>query len=399
MLESKETLPKKNVNDTRISTDFIDSLFDLSTDNVKTQQKSNGLDEFLDILTNAKSAKEKSQTVENNGKTTKSSSRETFSSNTLDFLLGISNPSENVSSLKLIDSKTSENLTQNSDIANLFPQLDGTVCRSEDYYSEPSKIIDENSFSNSKRLLERNSVVEEKRCESPSIIVKQIVNSVSKDLMNVKKTDNSKKDKQRCVLKKYRKGKTKIYRIKNVLKPVKRENPKDDLLNNLESFFNNEETEVTVKSPSICSMKTTSSMQTDETKSDTLSTNSGNLTQLQYSLKKGVKTLIHDQSLLYKADELDLFHDDVNQDDVKLKIDEIFRKIINEKKYCFEIRKQSYDNCIFKDQRLQLKPFEESSKTQISYAVSKSRLKFSLMLFVLNKVRHLLETNTKLSKR
>ncbi|KAJ8915647.1 hypothetical protein NQ315_003431 [Exocentrus adspersus] len=239
-----------------------------------------------------------------------------------------------------------------------------------------------------------------KNCKSGSFVKNLIPN------IRNRVNESNKPLKNKLLVKRYKKGKTKIYKIRR----LKRNNPKaedndtglnlEDMLRQISSNHSNSATQI-LRSKSDSSISTSSSYITDDTKSDTLSTGSKGLTSPQRRLRSSFNELSRDKSLCYSGDCQDIPEHD--KEDIKMKIQEIFLQILedfrNNKNSCFKHRRQTFNNCVFKEGRLQFKPMAESSMTIIDSSREKSQAKFQVMLYVLNKIQTLLETDNKLTKR
>lgn len=186
--------------------------------------------------------------------------------------------------------------------------------------------------------------------------LKNLVSSTEK-----KECEKNVSCKNKSYVKRYRKGKTKIYKLKKLKKKCLEGDTEDmnedvslqDLLKKLSSDNCGTISRMS-RFRSGSSISTSSSYITDDSKSEILSTGSKELTLPQQRLRHGFNELSKDKSLCYARKELDEVpeHD---KEDIKIKIQDIFFQILddfkNKRTSFFKHRKQSFDNCIFKDGR------------------------------------------------
>ncbi|CAG9825062.1 unnamed protein product [Phaedon cochleariae] len=208
----------------------------------------------------------------------------------------------------------------------------------------------------------------------------------------------------KCSLRRFRKGKMKIYRLAKLKKPVPHSEESeilniDELLTKMSQGFAKPKPNLaTYKSTS--SVSTTSSYITDETLSDTLSTGSRELSSPQQKLRKGLNEISKDKSLFCDEQHRDFTKCD--KDEIKMKIQDIFLQVFddltNGRRSYLKYRRQSIENCTVKDGRLQFKS-DDVSFSVINSGIQRSQGRFKLILYILKKIQTLLETNTKLTKR
>nr|CAH7730198.1 unnamed protein product [Callosobruchus chinensis] len=214
------------------------------------------------------------------------------------------------------------------------------------------------------------------------------------------------KSKAKSVVKKYRKGKLKIYRLKKLKKLSKNmENVEENL--NFEDVFkkltHDFQESSRCSSPSESFVSTPSSYKSVSTlRSETLSTGSKEPGSFHRNLREGFNKISKDKSLLHIEDS----SEDLNaldRDEIKMKIQDIFLQIFNDltsgRRAALKFRRQCYENCVFKDGRLQLKPEGEALESVLSSTVTRSQMNFKLVICIMKKIQVLLETNSKLTKR
>nr|CAI5856108.1 unnamed protein product [Callosobruchus analis] len=180
----------------------------------------------------------------------------------------------------------------------------------------------------------------------------------------LKKTEGQ-ESKSKGGVKKYRKGKLKIYRLKKMKKP----NENLDLEDVLKKLTQDYQESARCSSPSESFVSTPSSYRSVNTlRSETLSTG--------------------DTSLLHVEDSSDLT--EVDQDEIKIKIQNIFLQIFNDltsgRRAALKFRKRCYENCILKEGRLQLKPEGEALESVLS-STTRSQMTFKLVICIMKKIQ------------
>ncbi|XP_045470352.1 uncharacterized protein LOC123677713 isoform X2 [Harmonia axyridis] len=117
----------------------------------------------------------------------------------------------------------------------------------------------------------------------------------------------------------------------------------------------------------------------------------------------GLKAICENKSYLYaKMDDgpLSLVRTRLN---VINEINNIFEHILNDldaqKSPYLEIPRQTFDDCMFMNGRLELKSKENLKMIRVKYKSTASQFKFCLMMYILAKVLQVLEANSKITRR
>ncbi|CAH1965765.1 unnamed protein product [Acanthoscelides obtectus] len=211
--------------------------------------------------------------------------------------------------------------------------------------------------------------------------------------------------KAKGVVKKYRKGKTKIYRLKK-MKRVSKDIEKEENLN-FEDVF--KKLTQDFQGPARCSsppetfVSTPSSyISVNTLRSEALSTGSKDLDSPGRRLRQGFNKISKDKSLLNYENTFDSISAS-DRDEIKMKIQDIFLQIFSDltsgRRAALKFKRRCYENCIMKDGILQLKPEGEALESMLSSTVTRSHMNFKLVIFIMKKIQVLLETNSKLTKR
>ncbi|XP_066141201.1 uro-adherence factor A [Euwallacea fornicatus] len=206
-------------------------------------------------------------------------------------------------------------------------------------------------------------------------------------------------------IKRYRKGKKKIFSVKKRDKPVCRGQYKPPEHKFVEKLTHREfadNTSVSDTSAEGESVSTPTSYVTDETRSDVLSTTE-NLSEYQKILRDEIDKLCKNPKLLFSRFS-DPVPEDVDSTDLLISIHKLIFNVLddfeNGRVPFFCVPKDSAANCTYKDGRYQMREHihyqKKSAKSKTSSII---RPQFNLILFILNKIRILLETRTKLTKR
>ncbi|XP_066254040.1 uncharacterized protein [Euwallacea similis] len=206
-------------------------------------------------------------------------------------------------------------------------------------------------------------------------------------------------------IKRYRKGKKKIFAVKKRDKPICKGQYKPpehkfvEKLTRREFADNTSVSEISAEGESI---STPTSYVTDETRSDVLST-TGNLSEYQKILRDEIDKLCKNRKLLFSRFS-DSVPEDVDTTELLISIHKIIFNVLddfeNGRVPYFCIPKDSASNYTFKDGRYQMKEHIHYQKKFAKFKTSSIiRPRFNLVLFILNKIRILLETRTKVTKR
>ncbi|XP_057665342.1 calcium-dependent protein kinase 6 isoform X1 [Diorhabda carinulata] len=204
-------------------------------------------------------------------------------------------------------------------------------------------------------------------------------------------------------LKRYKKGKTKIYRLKKMKKLQVKSTEKSNeseiegILKRMTQNYIYPESQF-IESESCSSISTSSSYITDDNKSE-VSTESMELNEPQQTMRMQLNKILQEEKLSLTSEILN--NSEYEKKEIIRKIRDIFLRIYDDfskgKSSYLKYRRQNFDNCIFKDRRLQFKPLNECTTSVIKSTAKNSR--FKLILYLMNKIQILLETNTKLTKR
>ncbi|CAH1137988.1 unnamed protein product, partial [Phyllotreta striolata] len=132
--------------------------------------------------------------------------------------------------------------------------------------------------------------------------------------------------------------------------------------------------------------------------SSAISSDSSTLNESQRFVRSNLYQHLNDDKLISHCKEIRF--SDCDKSFVVSKIRSIFHRVFDDLSNgthpVLKYRKQSYENCVLKDERLQFKS-ENSAVSIINSALKSSR--FKLILLILKKIAVLLESNTTVTKR
>ncbi|XP_030761359.1 uncharacterized protein PF11_0213 [Sitophilus oryzae] len=316
--------------------------------------------------------------------------------------------SKNVSLLS-----ANENITGNFDVlASLNTVCDGDILNSESI-CENSQLLTQTENADIKN---KDKITTFKYCNitEDSVLYKDnLLKSLVEDQNEILLSpigrnndgDRSIKFTSCAYIKRYRKGHMKIFKVKNRLKKDKK-STKKKIKENQKIFeylsqFSQESGVISSESSGQDEFECTpTSYKTDDSKSDVLSTGSGKLSEAEQLLRQGINKLSKDKSLLFSKLE-DEIPKDPNPEDIIRSIKDILGDVLNDfekgNNPHFVMPREHISNCIFKDGRYQMR--DNPVNATVSYGLPRSQTKFNIILFLLRKIKHLLETNTKLTKR
>ncbi|XP_050307110.1 uncharacterized protein LOC126743895 [Anthonomus grandis grandis] len=218
-----------------------------------------------------------------------------------------------------------------------------------------------------------------------------------------KKEDEKKGVLAQTYMKKYKKGDLKIYKLsKRFEKREKRYVPPEEQI--MENFMKKmergfDDCSSVDSNDRAASVSTPLSYETDDTRSEVLSTGSLTLTDPQKLLREGINRLSKDDSLLFSRwsdEDTEPFNRLKILIDVQEFICQLLEDYQNGLRLAFTYPKVR-GNVMFENNRYKVK--DKHNVISVSRNTLKAQCRFNIYLFTLNKVRMLLETNTKISKR
>ncbi|XP_048518722.1 uncharacterized protein LOC125503043 [Dendroctonus ponderosae] len=305
---------------------------------------------------------------------------------------------------------TQQTLTQTH---QTYAENNGIFCSRNDCFTQPQSIL-RNSQEN--RVTCKNSETSRTVNWSPTSILYEdnllkqlldekpdIIKSYNKRKSEDKQLENQDGIMAKTYIKKYRKNNIRIYKIKRRFRTSVEETyvPKEHKLIN--KFLNQAEgdsgNELLNENEDSESITTSSSYLTDETTPDDLSSDTKNRTEYQTFLGNSINRILKDKSLIFSkfSDTVPL---EINSSDVLTKIEEIMVQLLSDYECgkSISLNIPSIANCVFRDDRYQLVDLTRRHYVLRRHTPS-NRLRFNLILFILNKIRILLHTNSKLTKR